>query len=224
MNAIGKHLAKNLSVSFQTQVAKIVQTKDGISVSDDAGTQLGIFDRVIVSAPAEQSAVLLESFPKIAKQVAQVEMNPCWALMVALPEPVSNQWVGAFLHDSFLSWAARNSTKPGRNSGGDGAGENLVIHAKPEWTAEHWDCDSDEVAHWMLDEFWRLSGAIAQTPNHLVAHRWKYAFAVNPSDCCCFMNDAGTVVVCGDWANGSRVEGAFLSGVAAANRILGESL
>ena len=136
--------------------------------------------------------------------------------MVAFEEPITDQWVGAFLHGSFLSWTARNSTKPGRNANA----EHLVIHASPDWTAEHWEDDPSEVAEEMLAEFWRVTGLSPIPHNHLQSHRWKYAIPADPSLVRCFADDSAVIVACGDWASGSRVEGAFLSGMAAA-RILG---
>ncbi|MEZ4444056.1 MAG: NAD(P)-binding protein [Polyangiaceae bacterium] len=37
----------------------------------------------------------------------------------------------------------------------------------------------------------------------------------------CLVSDDHAIVACGDWASGARVEGAFLSGGAAAGRVLG---
>ena len=137
--------------------------------------------------------------------------------MVGFEEPITDRWVGAFLHGSFLSWASRNSTKPGR----DANAEHLVIHASPEWTAKHWEYDANEVAKMMLAEFWRVTGISPMPTFHLQSHRWKYAIPVESSDARCFADHSTGIVACGDWANGSRVEGAFLSGMAAAGRILG---
>ena len=137
--------------------------------------------------------------------------------MVAFEKPITDEWVGAFLHGSFLSWAARNSTKPGRNS----EVEHLVIHATPQWTAKHWEHDPNKVAQMMLAEFFLVTGISAVSHNHLQAHRWGFAIPTEPSGGGCFADDREVVLACGDWAGGSRVEGAFLSGMSAAGRILG---
>ena len=220
MNSICKHLATDLKVEKQTRVAKVTPVKGGIELFDDNENSLGQFDRLVVTAPAAQTAELLGEFQELTKQISQIEMNPCWATMVAFEEPITDQWVGAFLHGSFLSWTARNSTKPGRNANA----EHLVIHANPEWTAEHWEDDPAEVAEEMLAEFWRVTGLSPIPHNHLQSHRWKYAIPADPSLVRCFADDSAVIVACGDWASGSRVEGAFLSGMAAAGRILGTLL
>ena len=218
MNAICKHLALDINVKTQTRVSKVESTDVGIELFDESNSSLGRFDRAIVSAPAEQAAQLLTGFPGLAADLAEIKMNPCWAAMVAFDSPITRQWSGAFLHDSFLSWAARNSTKPERNR----SVEHLIIHATPEWTIAHWEHDPGEVAQMILAEFWRVSGLAEVSHTHLNSHRWKYAIPVEPSSECVFSDDTLRVIACGDWASGSRVEGAFLSGMSAAGRILGE--
>lgn len=44
---------------------------------------------------------------------------------------------------------------------------------------------------------------------------------VDPTSERCFFDAESGIAACGDWAGGPRVEGAFLSGMAAAGRILG---
>ena len=56
MNAVCKHLARDLNVQTQTQIGKIESVEEGIRLTDDAGRMLGTFERVIVSAPAPQSS------------------------------------------------------------------------------------------------------------------------------------------------------------------------
>ncbi|MFK7768433.1 MAG: FAD-dependent oxidoreductase [Mariniblastus sp.] len=218
MNAICKHLADGIEIKKQVRIKAANRINDGpIEVFDEDQNSVGKFDRLIVSAPAEQSAEILAEFPSVANKISKVKMNPCWASMVAFDSPVTDAWVGAFLHESFLTWTARNSTKPGRDSNR----EHLVIHACPEWTAEHWEEDAGQVGRQMLAEFWRVTGLPAMTPTHMQSHRWKYAIAAEPANAGYFCDDDSIVFACGDWAKGSRVEGAFLSGMSAAGRVLG---
>ena len=217
MNSICKHLADGLEIRTQTRIAKVSAADSAVELFDETNQSLGRFGRLIVSTPAAQAAELLVNFPALAEPISKVEMKPCWATMVGLEKPITDQWAGAFLYESFLSWAARNSTKPGR----DQNFEHLVIHASPEWTAEHWEHDANEVAKMMLAEFWRVTGISPMPTFHLQSHRWKYAIPVESLGASCFADKPTGIVACGDWANGSRVEGAFLSGMAAAGQILG---
>lgn len=217
MSAIPKHLAEDIKVLSKTRVDKIRRLNNSIELFDDRDNALGSFDRVIISTPAAQAVELLSSFEAMSAKISKVKMNPCWATMLAFETPITDQWVGAFLHNSFLSWAARNNTKPGRKT----QGEHLVIHATPDWTQMHWEEDPEHVAKMMLQEFWKVSKIHPLKASHMQAHRWKYAIPIDPSYVRSVADETSVVVACGDWASGSRVEGAFLSGMAAAGRILG---
>ena len=216
MNSICKHLATDLEIHFQTRVAKIFTDENGVNLWGDDSQSLGTFDCLLVTAPAPQSVELLADVPDLANRISPVEMKPCWATMVSFASPITDQWVGAFVNNSILTWVARNGTKPGRQH----ALENVVLHADPNWTAKNWERDPPEVASQMLSEFWKVTGIAPHPQTHLRAHRWKYALPVNPSGEQCFVNPSKTIIVCGDWASGSRVEGAFLSGLSGAGRIL----
>ena len=50
-----------------------------------------------------------------------------------------------------------------------------------------------------------------------------YAFPVAPLCDGCLFDEQMRVGACGDWCMGARVEGAFLSGLAMAHRLLGET-
>ena len=217
MNAICKHLAEGIEVVTQTQITGIRRNGDRLELVDDAALVHGPYDRVVVSAPAEQAAALLRDFPALSQPLAEIEMRPCWAAMLSFTEPLTDAWDGAFIHDSFLSWVARNSRKPERPT----TAEHVVLHAEAGWTAAHWERDAEWVGRAMLEEFWRVSGRVPVEPRHLDAHRWKYALSAETANVGCYFDSAAGIVACGDWATGGRVEGAFLSGMAAAGRILG---
>lgn len=215
MNAIGKHLATDLDIQWQTEINVVTPGSDGLKLVNHADTVVGTFDKVIVSAPAEQTRQILRHFPQVTDQFSSVKMQPCWATMITLEQPLPVDWGGAFVHDQVLSWVARNSTKPGRAQ----KQETLVLHAQPSWTLEHWERPPSEVASLLLQQFWTLTGLSPIASLLQVAHRWKYSIAEGPANDGCFFDNRVNVIACGDWAMGSRVEGAFLSGMAAAGRV-----
>ena len=229
MNSVCQHLASGLDVRCDTQIARIESDANEIGVFDAASNRLGSFDRLIVAVPAAQASELLADFTRLAQPISQIQMQPCWATMVSFERPLTGDgfgadhtagaagWVGAFVHDSILTWVARNSTKPNRPADA----EHIVLHAGHEWTAANWDREPAEIAGELLTAFWQAAGIRPQTPFHLQAHRWKYAIPGNPPNQRCFFDAEFGIAACGDWAGGSRIEGAFLSGMSAAGRILG---
>ena len=81
-------------------------------------------------------------------------MNGCWALMLAFEESLNLGFDGAFVHQSPLSWIARNSSKAGR----DGDSETWVVHAAAEWTEAHIDDSPEEIRPVLIEEFWNAVG------------------------------------------------------------------
>ncbi len=70
------------------------------------------------------------------------------------------------------------------------------------------------------DAFQMRSAGLADVV-HLVAHRWRYALPTEPLPEPCLFDAELAIAACGDWGRGPRVEGAYLSGCAAAGRLLG---
>lgn len=220
MNQIAKHLATDLQVRLRTRVNDVTRSANGWTVVDEADNALGVFDTVIVSAPAEQTASILKSVPTIAAPAANCQMQPCWAVMIALKNTLAVDFDGAFVHNSSLSWIARNSGKPGRRADP----EKWILHATTEWTRAHENTERETVAAKLIAELAKTVGVRAEllATTYKTAHFWRYAIPSTPlSDKCLFDREL-SVGACGDWCGGPRVEGAFLSGAALAGRVLGD--
>jgi predicted NAD/FAD-dependent oxidoreductase len=224
MNAVCRHLAADLEVRYQHRIVDLERGDGAWWLHDADGGRSGPFDAVVVSAPAPQTAALLaevapelgDRAPEIADRAGGVEMAPCWAVMAAFEDPLCLGFDGAFVHDSPLSWVSRNDSKPGRPSG-----ESWVLHGSAEWSEAHLELDAEIVAHRLADAFSVAVGRELPRPNHLVAHRWRFALPTEPLLEPCLFDPSLAIAACGDWAGGPRVEGAYLSGFAAAGRLLG---
>ena len=95
----------------------------------------------------------------------------------------------------------------------------MVLHGSPEWSRGHFDDDPASVTASLISEFFRTTGHGVIEATWTRAHRWRYALAENPLLENCFGDPRNRLGVCGDWCQGSRIEGAFLSGKASAERI-----
>jgi predicted NAD/FAD-dependent oxidoreductase len=143
--------------------------------------------------------------------------------MVMLEKKLDVDWVGAFVHHSPIRWIARNGTKPMRPDGR----EYLVVHADSDWTAARWDDSPEAICDQLWEAFKTAIGTVQLADVAVVstvAHRWKYSIADSDGACPverCYFNDDRSVIACGDWAGGSRVEGALISGMAAAGVLMG---
>ena len=172
MNAICKHMSTDLDIRFQTCVAPLHWDDGFWHVSGDDGTPLGSFDVTIISAPAGQSADLLEVSPSLSACARKTEMHECWAVMLAFRESLGLEFGGAFVRGSPLSWIARNSSKPGRAL----IPETWVLHASNEWSHAHLEDSAEEVDELLTREFWRAIGFPATRARFATAHRWRFAF------------------------------------------------
>lgn len=216
MNAICRHLAQDLDVTFGARIDGLSRSGDGWRIATEDELIQDSFDAVVVSAPPAQTADLLEGVaPGIAERASAIDMAPCWAVMAGFAESLDLGFDGAFVHRSPLSWVARNASKPGRPGG-----EAWVLHASPEWSWRHLEREREDVARDLLQAFAEAIGGLDADSVHLVAHRWRYALPTEPSPEPCLFDRSLAVAACGDWCGGPRVEGAFLSGCAAAGRIL----
>ena len=144
-------------------------------------------------------------------------MRGCWGLMLGFEERLELEFDGAFVQDSPLSWIAKNSSKPGRES----QNETWMVHANADWSMEHYDKPESEVSEKLMAEFEAATGLSDLRPIHVSTKRWRYAQPLNPHPDSCLFDETLRIGACGDWCGGPRVEGAFLSGMAIAGRIMG---
>jgi predicted NAD/FAD-dependent oxidoreductase len=215
MNALPKAMANGLNVQLGRRVAKISGAVGELTLRFENGSTAGPFDRVICTAPAPQAADILPTRSPLQAILADVRMHACFALMVGWPEPFDPGWDSLRDSDLPISWMARNSSKPGR----DETVSTLVIHAAPKWSDDHAEADRDWVQNTMLDAASTLCGRQLNQAPHIALHRWLYAYANEGVGQDCLIDPALGVILAGDWCVGGRVEGAYLSGRAAANAI-----
>lgn len=185
--------------------------------------EAGPFDVVVAAMPPAQAVPFLEagrSLDPAAAELAQVargvEVEPCWAALLGYggEEATGLPFDGAFVQSGPLSWIARNSSKPGRRGA-----ETWVLHAGPEWSRQHLEDPAEEVLPRLLAAFAEATGRDLPEPASATAHRWRYARPEPLDEPFLFSEEAG-LAACGDWCGGPRVEGAWLSGLALAERLV----
>jgi uncharacterized protein (DUF427 family) len=215
MNAVAIHLAESIEVITRTRVGRITVGDTGWRLSGESGEDLGRHDALVVALPNAQAAELVTTAGGGDATVPDCPMAPCWAVLLGFDRPLDVAFDGAFVSGSPLTWIARNNSKPGRPPG-----ESWVLHAGPEWSSRHLDDRPEEVMARLTAELGRITGLAPIQPVHRDAHRWRYALPVAPLEEGCIGHEEKRLVIAGDWCQGARVEGAFLSGLAAAGRLL----
>ena len=216
MNAICRRLASGLDTRFGVQISAIERSGHGWALLDQSRQTVDTCEVVLCTAPAPQTKKLLGGIaPAIAERAAAVRMQPCWAVLAAFADPVPVEFDGAFINRSPLSWVARSSAKPGRQTSPD----RWVLHATPGWSDAHLEDDAERVVDTLLRAFFDAIGSAPSNPAWSQGHRWRFAIAENPLKDSYLYDQGLGIGACGDWANGNRVEGAFLSGLRLAEEV-----
>jgi len=215
MNAPIKAMAAGQSVAWQFRIEALLADEAAWRLVGPAGPTRA-FSAVVVALPAEQAAELLaEIEPDLAATASGSSTQPCWTVMAAFAERLP------FAPDTLrdlgpLGWAARNVSKPGR------AGpETWVIQGSPDWSRDHLEASGDAVSAVLLGALAEAMGGPLPAPLVLEAHRWRYARSASGTDGALWSPGA-RIGCCGDWLIGPRVECAWDSGVALADRILAD--
>ena len=217
MNAVCKHLARDLPVKKETRIVSIEQdTVGGWLLQDETDEVYHRFDTVVLAMPPAQASALLPTDTELRSKAALVSMRPCYALMVAFSSPLEVPFDAAFVESSRLSWIAKMGSKPGQAK----SPERWVLHSSTAWSEQHLEDDLDWVRAELLDAMERAIGRSAR-PKSATVHRWRFAIPLNPLSDRCLFDSRRNLGACGDWCSGPRVEDAFLSGAAMADRILG---
>lgn len=219
MTAPARLLAEPVAPRSGVRVAEVVPGSAGWRLLDEAGRDLGSYDRVAVAVPSPQAVPLLAEAPDLAATAADAIMAGCWSVLARFPRPLGLPYDGAFVTGSPLSWIARDSSKPGRDPG---PGETWVLHGSPEWSQRHIEDEAADVIARLTAAFGDLAGTGAAGADYLAAHRWRFSIPVRGLDRECLYDPERGLGACGDWCLGGRVEGAYLSGLALADRILAD--
>ena len=217
MNNLAKHLAGPLDVRTAAKVVR-VEAKGGWSAVTEAGETFRA-GALLLTAPAPQSAALLEECPDAAPSpilcaLRSIEFDSCFALLAILDGPSRVSKPGYVRPgEGPVEWIA-DDTQKGVSAGAPA----LTIHGRADFSRRHLEAPRDLVSRLLLEAAEPAFGAnVASWQLHL----WRYSRPVDAErPACLFATEPALLAVAGDAFGGSRIDTAFLSGLAAAKRIL----
>lgn len=214
MTSPARFISDDLNLTCQTTIQEIQKSPDGwLLRSAERSWLVDHFDAVILALPAPQATTLLETQSTDFAAVAKcANMRGAWAMMLRYAAPLDLPFDAVFVNDEPLRWLARNSSKPGR--GGD---ETWLLHANAEWSEARLEDEADSVANVLLAAFARLGGP---APQAWSVHRWRYADTEPALEVGFLWNDITGIGLCGDWLNGGKVQGAWVSGRELGQRVV----
>jgi len=222
MAAIAKYLARGIDVRIRHRVVKLQQSSGCWTAALESGQSVEA-DSLIVTTPIPQALDLLDlgstELPdQLRVDLDRMKYHPCLALMVSLDRPSLVPHPGALrFEEGPLSFICDNRIK-----GISPDATALTVHASSAFSREHWGVGENVVTEFLLRQAqpW-MSGS----PRVAVLHRWRFSMPVEafPAP---FLSVPGPAPLffAGDIFNGPRVEGAALSGMAAAEELLASSI
>lgn len=213
MSSLAKHLAVGLEIIQEKEIAALRPMEDHWTASFSDG-KVWSARAVILTAPVPQSLVLLQAGgvelkPDMEERLSAIKYERCLAVMAALEGPSRVPSPGGFAPaDGPIAWIADNQMK------GVSDQPAVTLHATDAFSVAHWDQDRDETGRLLLaaaDEWLGVGIKSFQI------HGWRYSKPVktDPFPFAVVSNDP-PLVLAGDAFAGPRVEGAALSGWAAA--------
>ncbi len=206
MNSLCKYLATNLDVRLQTQV-KIINCFDKKwQLFDAENNELGIFDWVISTAPAEQTSALMPQSFYHLETIKKTKMLGCFAMMLGFAQDLEISWQAALIKNSKISWISLNNSKPQRPKE-----VCLVANSTNFWAEENMEKDLKQVQEELTDEIRQIMKFDKTQIIHSDLHRWRYANISKQTGAKCLIDPKNNLAVCGDWLIQGRIESAFIS-------------
>lgn len=219
MTSIAKHLARNIDVRLNEQVRKLAAHYGLWHVETESGA-LYQADAIILTPPVPQSLELIKrsGIPipiKEKRMLESVTYIPCLGVLALLdgaskvPSPG-----GLWLYEGPVLWIGDNQQK------GVSKAPAVTIHANPAFSRTYWDADDAAIAQELVAQSATWIGAnVIETE----VKRWRYsapdAFVPEP---CLALSEPAPLLFAGDAFVSPCVEGAVLSGIAAAEHLLTE--
>ena len=220
MTAVAKQLAQNLTVHTQVKLVKISQDGNGwIAAAEDGRSYTS--RTLLLTPPTPQSLALLAAgdvplTPTDRTALERIEYAPCLSGLfwieggISLPAPGATQQP-----EQPISWLADNQQK-----GISPEATIITAHANPMMSKLWYEAPKGELVGLFMGGIRPFLGKNSIVKAHHI-HRWRYALptVIHPQRTLLAEN-LPPLAFAGDAFNGPRVEGAALSGLAAADKLL----
>lgn len=221
MSSLGRALGEPLGDAVQRE-AKVVHLAvvDGLwQATLEDGRICRARALLLTPPPAQGSALLSTAAPEAAAEVGRHISWPCLALAASFPR-TALPWQGIQASDdNTLSWVGHDTGKRPELHPGSTI---LMLHAGPGYSAANAHAPDDHIATALLRRASEMTAYDWTSPDELFIQRWRHAL-LSPGDPVsgpAVYASPAPLVVAGDWCAGGRIEGAWLAGRDAADRLL----
>ena len=208
MTAVAKHLAGSVQTYPGLRLATIEGAEDSWRARMISGEEISARALLLTLALLKESEIKITA--DIAERLNSISYEKCLAVLAHLIGPTAIEHPGGMkFMEGPISWLADNQQK------GLSKVPAVTIHGAAAFSEQHWHSDRRESGRLLLEaaETWLGAGV-----NEFEVHRWRYAKPVHiDPERCLVINRMPPLLVAGDAFGGPRVEGAAMSGWAAAN-------
>lgn len=219
MTALAKQLAAGIDVRVETPVSAIALDASRWRISTPAGPTLTA-EALILTAPVPQALTLLDAgkYPlssETRQRLDAIRYERCLAVMATLAAPSLIPFPGALSFSTGpITWIADNQQK------GISPEPAVTLHASPEFSLTNWDRDKQEVGRELLEA---AAIHLGSPVKEFQVHGWRYSRPISSETGGAFtLSLQPPMLLAGDAFAGPKVEGAVLSGWAAARTLLAQ--
>jgi predicted NAD/FAD-dependent oxidoreductase len=213
MTAVAKHLARGLEVRLGARLLALHRDGADWIGELESGESLRA-GSVLLTPPVPQTLALLaaggtELPSELQARLQAIGYERCLAVLALLAGPSRLPPPGGMAPRAGpIAWIADNQRK------GISAVAAVTLHATAAFSEQHWDLDRTVSGRELLRAAEPWLGAPV---TEFQTHGWKYSKPLRiEQEPCLVLSEAPPLVVAGDAFAGPRVEGAALSGWAAA--------
>ncbi len=215
MNKLAKHLAQGLDVDLNVRLVSLQADAQGWRATDDHG-EVYAAGAVILTPPVPQSLALLNDqgvqlHEMDRTSLERIRYAPSLTGLFRIEGETNIPFPGAVQRPAdAITWIADNRQK------GISPEETIVtMHGGASYSRRYWDSTDDEVLGNMREVLGRYLPAGAQIMEAQLK-RWRYAFPeILHPERALRCHGVPPLIFAGDAFGGPRVEGAYLSGLAA---------
>jgi renalase len=219
--AVAKYLAQGLDVIGGRHITTITPIADGWQINAEDWS-IAAAQVIVAIPPAQALAISMDVIDSdCAQQLSSVRFTPSITAIAVYPSSQQSSaaqlpWQGIQCEHPELGWIGLDSSKqlaPQQPI--------LVVQSSGAFATQNFEAsDLSKIGEQLLALAEPFAPGLYQ-PELLQIHRWGYAFAQNPLPAkFVSAKTAAPLYFCGDWCGGDRVESAYLSGLAMADRML----
>ena len=213
MSGIAKHLARSLDVRVNQLVFGLEIDGESYVVITDDGVR-HMCDAVILTAPIPQSfSLLFGAGIELPTEMRSIDYDRTLGLLAVLDSANHNVPTPGGLQnpDHVFSFIGDNSAK------GISATHALTFHANPAWSLAHFDDEVSQIHSLLLEAAQPWLGDATVKDSQV--KKWRFATPQTSWPEPCWNVPHHRLVLAGDAFSGPKMEGAALSGLAAARLI-----